>query len=60
MLDFIQKQPLLVGWLIFVVLIYLYVYLDYMYYRHNIKNKLKQAYEAITEEDWNIYIKMLY
>ena len=51
MLDFIIEHPVLIGWLVFVALVYLFVYLDYTYYRHNIKDKLKQAYEEITEED---------
>ena len=49
--DIIKEHYILAGWLCFVALVYLYAYLDYLYYRHNIKDKLQKAYEAITEED---------
>ena len=51
MLDLIKEYPLLPGWLCFVVLVYLWAYLDYAYYRYNIKDKAIQIYEALTDEE---------
>lgn len=51
MLDLIKEYPILTGWLCFVVLVYLWSYLDYAYYRYNIKDKAIQIYEALTEEE---------
>ena len=35
MLDFIKNHPFLVGWVLFVLLVYIYAYLDYAYYKYN-------------------------
>ena len=51
MLDLIKEYPILTGWLCFVVLVYLWAYLYYAYYRYNIKDKAIQIYEALTEEE---------
>lgn len=51
MLDLIKEHHILTGWLCFVVLVYLWAYLDYAYYRYNIKDKAIQIYEALTEEE---------
>ena len=46
-----KEYPILTGWLCFVMLVYLWAYLDYAYYRYNIKDKAIQVYEALTEEE---------
>ena len=51
MLEFIKAHPILIGWLCFVILVYIYAYLDYLYYQYNIKDKVSQLYEALTEEE---------
>lgn len=51
MMDFVTKHPLLTGWLAFVAIAYLYAWLDYIYYRYDVKHKVIQIYEAITEEE---------
>lgn len=51
MIDFIQEHFILTGWVAFVILVYLYAYLDYVYYRYHIKDKIIQLYEALTEEE---------
>lgn len=51
MLDFIKQHPFLIGWLCFVILVYLYAYLDYVYYRFNVKEKVLKIYDALTEEE---------
>lgn len=51
MLDFIKEHPFLVSWIAFVLLVYLYAFLDYIYYRHNIKEKAIHIYHALTEEE---------
>ena len=51
MLDLIKENPILSGWLCFIVMVYLFAYLDYAYYRYNIKDKATQIYEALTEEE---------
>ncbi len=49
--DFITEHPYLTAWIAFVVLVYLYAWLDYIYYSHNLKEKATQLFEAITEEE---------
>jgi hypothetical protein len=51
MLEFTKAHPILTGWLCFVILVYIYAYLDYLYYQYNIKDKASQLYEALTEEE---------
>ncbi len=51
MLDFIKEHLVLTCWLAFVALVYLFAWLDYLYYRYNLKHKAIQIYEAITEEE---------
>lgn len=51
MLEFIKQHPFLIGWLCFVILVYIYASLDYAYYRYNIKDKLSKIYNALTEEE---------
>ena len=51
MLDFIKNHPFLVGWVLFVLLVYIYAYLDYAYYKYNFKDKVMHFYEALTEEE---------
>lgn len=51
MLDFIKQHPFLIGWLCFVILVYLHAYLDYVYYRFNVKEKVLKIYDALTEEE---------
>lgn len=51
MLDFIKEYPILTAWICFVILVYLYAYLDFSYYRYRIKDKAIQIYEALTEEE---------
>jgi hypothetical protein len=51
MLDFIKNHPYLVGWVLFVLLVYIYAYLDYAYYKYNFKDKVMHFYEALTEEE---------
>ncbi len=51
MTDFIAHHPLLTGWLAFVAVVYLYAWLDYIYYRYNIRGKAIRIYEAVTEEE---------
>jgi hypothetical protein len=51
MVNLIKEHYILVGWFCFVVLTYLFAYLDYAYYRYNIKDKVMQIYEALTEEE---------
>lgn len=41
---------ILIGWFAFVVLIYLWLIIDTMYYSHNMKNKLRKFKNVITEE----------
>jgi hypothetical protein len=49
--EIIKVHPILTGWLCFVILVYIYAYLDYLYYQYNIKDKASQLYEALTEEE---------
>lgn len=51
MLEIIKVHPILTGWFCFVILVYIYAYLDYLYYQYNIKDKASQLYEALTEEE---------
>ncbi len=51
MVDFIKEHLILTCWLAFVVLVYLFAWLDYVYYRYELKKKAIQFYEAITEEE---------
>lgn len=51
MMDFISNHPFLVGWTSFVLLVYLYAYLDYVFYHYNISYKASQIYDALTEEE---------
>ena len=51
MLVFIKAHPILTGWFCFVILVYIFAYLDYLYYQYNIKDKASQLYEALTEEE---------
>ena len=51
MLEFVKQHYLLIAWMAFVILVYLYVYLDYLYYKNNVREKLYKMYEALTEED---------
>lgn len=48
---FITAHPILTGWLVFVMAVYLYAYLDYAYYRYGIRQKVLRIYEALTEEE---------
>lgn len=51
--DFIMNsmwQGIIIGWFVFVVVIYLWLVLDMMYYSKNVKNKLRSLKTAITEE----------
>lgn len=40
----------LIGWGVFVLLIYLHFCLDFMYYYSKWPNKLRKIYRALTEE----------
>lgn len=51
MLELIKAHPILTGWFSFVILVYIFAYLDYLYYQYNIKDKASQLYEALTEEE---------
>lgn len=51
MLTFITAHPILTGWFVFVMAVYLYAYLDYAYYRYGIRQKVLRIYEALTEEE---------
>ena len=51
MIDFIKEHPVLTGWTCFVFITYLYAYLDYVFYRYNIRDKASQLYDALTEEE---------
>lgn len=51
--DFIMNsmwQGIIIGWFVFVAVIYLWLVLDMMYYSKNVKNKLHSLKTAITEE----------
>ncbi len=51
--DFIMNsmwQGIIIGWFVFVAVIYLWLVLDMMYYSKNVKNKLRSLKTAITEE----------
>ena len=43
-------QGIIIGWFVFVAVIYLWLVLDMMYYSKNVKNKLRSLKTAITEE----------
>lgn len=51
MLELIKEHPILTGWICFVIFAYLLAYLDYAYFHYNVKEKIKQLYEALTEEE---------
>lgn len=51
MLDIIKEHPILTGWICFVILVYIYAYLDYIFYHYNIRDKAAQLYDALTEEE---------
>lgn len=38
-------------WLAFVALVYLYAWLDTVYYNMNVRKKVKQIIDAITEDE---------
>lgn len=51
--DFIMNNMwewIIIGWLVFVAIIYLWLILDMMYYSKNVKNKLRNLKSVITEE----------
>ncbi|MCM1373233.1 MAG: hypothetical protein NC113_10010 [Bacteroides sp.] len=51
MIDIIKEHPFITGWTAFVALVYLFAWLDYIYYRYDLKRKAIQIYEAVTEEE---------
>lgn len=51
MIDIITEHPIITGWAAFVALVYLFAWLDYIYYRYDLKHKAIQIYEAVTEEE---------
>jgi hypothetical protein len=51
MFDFIKEHLFLFAWCVFVLAVYIYAYLDYVYYRYNVKDKIIHLYEALTEEE---------
>lgn len=51
MIELITQHPFICGWLAFVVLVYLFAWMDYVYYRYGLKRKAIRIYEAITEEE---------
>ena len=40
-----------IGWLVFLVIFYLVVFLEYAYYEYNLPQKFRIIMEAFTEED---------
>lgn len=40
-----------IGWLVFLVIFYLAVFLEYAYYEYNLPQKFHIIMEAFTEED---------
>lgn len=50
MLDFVKEHYLIVIWATFVVFVYIFTFLDYSYYKNNVREKLNKMYEALTEE----------
>lgn len=51
MKDFISENIFWVCWLAFAAVAYIAGYLDYVYYHDNLHDKMKQVYDALTEED---------
>lgn len=41
---------LLIGWVVFDVLVYVWMWLDDVYYTHNLPQKFKQMKNILTEE----------
>ena len=45
-----NKYWLIIAWLAFDILIYLWAAIDYIYYTHNIRQKLNKLKQVFTEE----------
>lgn len=43
-------EGIIIGWVVFIAVIYLWLVLDMMYYSKNVKSKLRNLKSAITEE----------
>lgn len=51
MIQFLTDHLWLAVWLAFAFFSYLVGYLDYVYYHDNVQDKLRHAYDALTEEE---------
>lgn len=42
---------ILLGWCLFLLVFYTGVWIEYVWYRHNLKRTFRAIYEAFTEDD---------
>ena len=51
MIEFVKNHYMIIVWAASIIIIYAYAYLDYIYYKNNLKEKIENFYNALTEEE---------
>lgn len=51
MIEFVKNHYMIILWAASIIIIYAYAYLDYIYYKNNLKEKIENFYNALTEEE---------
>ena len=51
MINFIKDYFMAIVWIIFVLCVYIYAYIDYIYFKNNWKEKIENFYKVLTEEE---------